>query len=181
MQPYSTTRYGRIKRLIVRNLEYCGQIAALMTWYDKVRAEFMNKDVFQQAALAGLKRNAQLIYEERCHRLADVTHRIGVSLDEYRGLKTISEHERTAMVEQENWIARWDDVEEGLKSLPVAGRNGPCSAEFLAQLGNGSGAYLDAIHQASPEARAQGREWLQSIVDSYCMLWDTPLSRNEES
>jgi UDP-N-acetylglucosamine/UDP-N-acetylgalactosamine diphosphorylase len=169
-QPFDPCRYGTIRRLILRNLEYCGQIIALKTWYETVRVPFMTGNEFHQRAAGGLLKNVELIYAERIQRLKDVTDRIQLSLTGLRAEDSLSAQDQEAMTEQNHWVDRWPDVAARLQDLAGEAAAGGPVLNGLKNTGRG---YLATIQSADEETRKTVRDWLQSIVDSHTRLWDS--------
>lgn len=74
--PYDPGFYTGLRRLVINNLHYIGNIKALRVWYEEARRPFLSRTVYGQACLAGALRALDLILEERVRRMDEVAEKI---------------------------------------------------------------------------------------------------------
>lgn len=169
--PYRQGAYRAIQRIVANNLIYIGNINALCVWYRDVRATFLRTDPFQDACLAGAYARLASVMQERVKRLEELAGKMPVSLElakvEGQDLAGVPYRQQQALIER--WpmmraaLARLDHVEGSVRDRD----------RLLSALGclPPRTSYLDAVRTLSPNARAAGTAWLQSLVDAAAALW----------
>ncbi|MDP2989725.1 MAG: hypothetical protein Q8O57_04075, partial [Kiritimatiellota bacterium] len=164
--PFRQGAYRTIQRIVVNNLIYIGNINALRVWYRDVRATFLRADPFQDACLAGAYARLASVMHERVQRLEELAGKMPVSLElakaDGQDLDSMPYRQQQALVE------RWPMMRAALAGLDrVEGsvRDRDNLLSVLGRLPPGT-SYLDAVRALSPNARAAGTAWLQSLVDA---------------
>lgn len=163
--------YRAIERLVVNNLIYMGNINALRAWYRHVRGPLMKADQFQEACLAGAQERLASVSQERLKRLEELAGKMPASLELARSAK----HDLNAEPyrQQRALIERWPMLRDGLERLEREEgslRDRDILLESFARQRAGT-SYQDAVQALTPDARAAGTAWLQSLVDAAVALW----------
>ncbi|MDD5677286.1 MAG: UDP-N-acetylglucosamine pyrophosphorylase [Kiritimatiellae bacterium] len=169
--PYRQGAYRAIQRIVVNNLIYMGNINALRIWYRDVRATFMRADPFQDACLAGAYARLAAVWQERVKRLEELAGKMPISLE----LAKADGHDLAAAPyrQQRSLIERWPMMRAtlaGLDGVKGSVRDRDILLKSLGRSPPGT-SYLDAVRALSPQARAAGTAWLQSLVDVIAALW----------
>ncbi|MDZ8117600.1 hypothetical protein [Pontiella agarivorans] len=157
---YRTGVYRRADRIVRNNLLYIGNLLALRAWYENVRKKFI-RDVFDEAALEGGKKNLDLVLTERIKRLDDLSENFKASfqwLENNRG--TPGE-----IAIQKRFSREWPEMKlrlQGLSSQPP---------DVFFQGLEIKNSYIETIQSLPPAIRKSGNAWLQSIVNETAGLW----------
>jgi UDP-N-acetylglucosamine/UDP-N-acetylgalactosamine diphosphorylase len=169
--PYRQGAYRAIQRIVVNNLIYIGNIIALRAWYRDVRAPFMRTDPFQDACLAGAHARLAGAVQERVKRIEELAEKMPVSLElakaDGQDLAAVPYRQQQALIE------RWPTMRAALAGLEHAEGSVRDRDVLLTALGRSPPGtnYLDAVRMLSPDARAAGTAWLQSLVETTAALW----------
>ncbi|MCG6910835.1 MAG: UDP-N-acetylglucosamine pyrophosphorylase [Deltaproteobacteria bacterium] len=165
--PFVTGVYRVVKRIFVNNINYIGNLFALLQWYRNVRALFISKE-FAQPLLDGLIFNAEAAILERIERLEAFCGKLPASADMYR--KTIDDDPTSRLLAQKKELdERWPDVKLVLKEA-VNHEGDPSIRDrfletLLVAMKNEGKDYLRVITALEQQQRREGTKWLQGIVD----------------
>jgi len=164
--PYHQGAYRAIQRIVLNNLMYIGNIHALRAWYRFVRAPFMQADPFQGACLDGACARLATVYQERIKRLQELAEKMPGSLELAKA--DGQDIDAAPCRQQRSLIERWPTMRAALAGLDrVEGsvRDRDILLNAMGRHPSGT-SYLDAVKALSPNARAAGTAWLQSLVDT---------------
>jgi bifunctional UDP-N-acetylglucosamine pyrophosphorylase/glucosamine-1-phosphate N-acetyltransferase len=158
---YIPRTYGNLARLVRNNVVYLANLVALEQWYRAVRQPFFARQEL-----------GPLVYEGAVAALA------GAKLERIRRLKAMA-----AKVPDANRCS--GELRENLDMLgelftgDAASSEGAGAAEaFLSgfsQATEGETSYISAIKGLTPALSAQGVQWLQQTVDTFCARADALL------
>jgi len=159
--------YRGISRILRNNLIYIGNVQALIAWYRTVRRRIMHTDAFARACWAGALARLESILEERIRRLSDLASRMPESLRIARA-ELGSELPEMPFSQQKMFAERWPEIEGRLRAGAARELSAAERDRFLAEWEkvDARAPYPRAVSSVSPEGRAAGTAWLQSIVDS---------------
>lgn len=166
-ESYVQGRYRDIRRIVVNNLVYIGNLHALKAWYQSARRRFMSLDQFAEACWRGAIGRIDSGVGERIKRLEELAEKLPRSLEN----ETLRpEHRR----QQQTFVNRWPVMKGTLASGPTEEIGAAYRDAFLSEWNRiDEGApYLTAVASLSPSARNAGSSWLQALVDSYASLWE---------
>ncbi len=160
--------YWEIQRKTRNSITYIANIIALKAWYTHIRSLFFGPDALEQALLKGALEKLDMALEERIKRLGAVAGKMGHSVLEYR--RMMGSHASEALIRQKQELsAQWGELEEALQSLVSAPGNDRERDSFIQALPDARQAdspdYVATIQGLSPEVRAMGTTWLNSIVN----------------
>lgn len=159
--------YRDIRRTVVNNLIYIGNLHALKAWYLSARRRFMSADLFAEACWRGAVDRIDSGVGERIKRLEEFVEKLPRSLENE---KLGPGHRRR----QEILLKRWPMLKGALASGPAEEIGAIQRDAFLSEWNriDEHTSYLRAIAGLSPSARSSGTAWLQAIVDSYASAWE---------
>jgi hypothetical protein len=167
-EPRQFTRgmYRSINRILLNNLNYIGNIQALMLWYGSVRKRLMQGEAFARACWAGALARLESVLKERIKRLAELAGKMPDSLIKARA-EFGEELPEIPFAQQRLLSQRWPKMENDLRIGPPADLAAPERDAFLAEWDeiDRNTPYPSAIALLSPAARRSGTAWLQAIVD----------------
>ena len=159
--------YQNVKRLVVHNITYIGNLIALLNWYKYVRSRFIS-DEFSIELLEGLVITLNLAIDERIKRLKALNEKFSFSM--YQMTKG-GNGESALLQQKKEFIEKWYFVEEKMieirKSETIL-----CQKEadqFLVMLDktiqeDGNNDYIKLIQNLENEVVIYGTEWLKEIV-----------------
>lgn len=159
--------YQNVKRIIVHNITYIGNLIALLNWYKHVRSRFISDD-FSNELLEGLVITLNLAIDERIKRLKALNEKFSFSM--YQITKG-GNSESTLLQQKKEFIEKWYFVEEKMIEIKKT-ETILCQKEadrFLVMLDktiqeNGNSDYIKLIQNMENEAVIYGTEWLKEIV-----------------
>jgi len=155
-------KYTNEKRIVINNLVYIANLAALQQWYKNVRPLFVSEQ-FPQALIEGLQLTLQLGIAERIKRLKDFGQKMHASIDPVKKSESGAGETNTQLID------KWTDLETVFEDMPKQLGDNESFDEFMEQLQNFIGTtgnnYINIIKGLKPETAEQGTRWLQSIVD----------------
>ncbi len=167
---YQQGAYRVIRRIVLNNLVYIGNICALRAWHLHARRIFMEGDPFQSACRHGALECLDAILAERIKRLGELAEKMPRSLA--LAAAAGQEMEGECYRQQKLFVACWPAMRAALSGLPQFEGAIEKRDRVLSALGADSQRnYTDAVRALSAQARADGTAWLQSIVDSAAALW----------
>lgn len=162
--------YQNVKRLVIRNITYIGNLIALLNWYKYVRSRFISND-FSNELLEGLVITLNLAIDERIKRLKALNEKFSFSMYQI----TKGSNSNSALLQQKKeFIEKWYFVEEKMIEIKNS-ETILCQKEansFLVILDktiqeNGNNDYIKLIQNLENEAVIYGTEWLKEIVDFF--------------
>ncbi len=170
-RPYTMKQYQSIYRIVRNNLIYIGNIRALREWYLHVRKLFMSVDPWRMACWEGAIFRLDQIHRERVKRLGQLAENMGISLDiagERPGVDLSKEPFRG----QRRFLEQWPDMEARLSGEISREAVERCK-RFLDAISctDDSVGYTRAIQSLDDTATADGRAWLQAVVDTTVAIW----------
>jgi bifunctional UDP-N-acetylglucosamine pyrophosphorylase/glucosamine-1-phosphate N-acetyltransferase len=165
--PFIPGLYRSVKRIVVHNLNYLGNLIALKQWYHHVRHQFIS-DEFPRLLLIGLMEKLDLAIDERIYRLKQFTMKLPDSAQTYRAIS--KENASKLLLKQKSELyQRWADLEAGFAGLRTNTGDKPLKNSFLHIIERGIQTcgrdYLRVIQSIAAEDAKTGIQWLQGIVD----------------
>jgi bifunctional UDP-N-acetylglucosamine pyrophosphorylase/glucosamine-1-phosphate N-acetyltransferase len=162
-KPYQAGAYRGIRRVVLNNLIYIGNIRALQAWYQHVR-RLLAGDGWARACHEGALNQLNSVLGERIKRLKELAEKMPRSLEiaraESRGAAP------SWCAEQEQLVKQWPAMEAALKQGPADSAGAADRDRFLGEVEAVKGTnYLDAVRALSPSAKRTGTAWLQAIVN----------------
>ena len=151
---YRPGGYRGLRRILVNNLTYIGNLLALRDWYRQVRRDFVGPQL-PLAVWQALIDNLDLALDERIQRL------------EQLGTKIHTPAEPDAdPIYRRAWPAVVQTPADLRTEPPPGDGDRDRFIEALAAARNDCGGdYIETIHTLPDKARDAGRTWLQRIVD----------------
>ncbi len=165
--PFAPGVYRSLKRSVVNNLIYIGNLMALRQWYWWTRPEFLGPD-FPQTLLEGLKGTLNMAISERIARLRGLREKMPRSIELYKA--AVGENASSPLLAQkEELFNRWPEIEADFQMLLNEEGNVQSRDLFLKFLSpvakEHEYAYPETIKALNNEVKAAGSQWLTSIVD----------------
>lgn len=170
---YPAGMYGDVRRIVVNNLAYIGNVRALQAWYLHARGADAEPDAYRKFCLDGAAERLREAGEERVKRLGQLAGNMAVSLE---ALAAAGNTDQPAYRSQQALQAAWPELKAALGAPP--GDPGTADRDvFLAGLRSTDAGcpWTDRIRLVPAEARAAGTRWLQAVVDTYIDLWHPSL------
>jgi bifunctional UDP-N-acetylglucosamine pyrophosphorylase/glucosamine-1-phosphate N-acetyltransferase len=165
--PFVPGLYRGIKRIVVNNCLYIGNLIALLQWYQHVRALFVSDD-FPEMLQAAVMGKLQLIIQERIQRLNQLIGKMPVSIQKYTDIFHMDTGAKI-MVQQNELFANQDAVNDSLHSMQAFTGDTALRDLFLSQVARASQDsdknYIQAIQSLDSDSKQVGSNWLQGIVD----------------
>lgn len=151
----------RFARKVANNLNYLGNLHALLHWYRCVRIPFMRPDPFRHMCHAGAVQRIETMIDERIRRLDEFADKPRHSLDADPAQDTEAKDAQTA------FARNWQALRRNLTVAALSDAARTAREAFLSKLTDPrpGGAYLDAVQAWPPETRQSGTRWLQAVVD----------------
>jgi UDP-N-acetylglucosamine/UDP-N-acetylgalactosamine diphosphorylase len=169
-KPYQAGAYRAIRRVLLNNLIYIGNVRALQAWYQQVRRLFASDDC-ARACHEGAMVQLNSVIVERIKRLKELAEKMPRSLEIAR-----AESRGTVppwCAEQEQLVKAWPAMEVVLKQGPADSVGAADRDRFLGEVGAVKGTnYLDTIRALCPPAKRTGTAWLQAIVKEVSVVGD---------
>lgn len=164
--PFTQGLYRNVKRQVINNLIYMGNLFALRQWYAHVRRAFIGPDL-PEPLWQGLCATLEVAIEERFKHLESFRQRLPQSIEMYRAQagKTTSAR---VISEQQLLFDKWPKVEVQLKHGDYVGdlSRRDRLLEYLSQQIRDLGTdYVQVIQEMECEMVESGKLWLQEIVD----------------
>ena len=168
MKPYQARVYRGIRRVVLNNLIYIGNIHALQAWYRFVRQLFVGDD-FARACHEGAMDQLNSVIAERIKRLKELAEKMPQSLEiaraEFHGAPA------PWCTEQEKLVKEWPAMEAALKKGPADSVGAADRDRFLSDVRTVKGANcLDTVRSLSPSAKQIGSAWLQAVVQEVSLV-----------
>ncbi len=161
---YRPRAYPNLRRVIENNIIYLANLMALKEWYIQVRRQFFETMEFGLLVYEGALDKLDSAVEERLKRLKVLAEKVGEKTDnKSEGPSSAGREffEKTAEIEslftkrpdytevdrkREEFLSRWE-------KLNISKKDG----------------YIRVIQSLSVNVSQEGTEWLQSVIDLYCI------------
>lgn len=165
--PFVPGLYRGIKRIVVNNCLYIGNLISLLQWYQHGRSLFIS-DNFPDALQTAVVTKLQFIVQERIQRLNQLIGKIPLSIQKYNDIYHMDASAKI-MVQQKELHEKQDAVNSCLLSMCRYQGDTALRDPFLNQVAQASQKndkhYIPTIQSLEPETKQMGSEWLQGIVD----------------
>ena len=162
-KPYSAGAYRGIRRVVLNNLIYIGNIRALQAWYRLVRSLFVN-DEWARACHEGAVGQLDSVLSERIKRLKELAGKMPRSLEIARSESRGATPPWCA--EQEQLVKEWPAMEVAFKKGPAESAGAKDRDRFLKEVTAAKGAScVETIRALGAPAKQAGTAWLQAMVD----------------
>lgn len=168
-KPYTMGAYRDIRRIIVNNLIYLGNIRALRCWYAFVRRGHMAHTPHGEACYEGALGQLKIIEAERLARLREFANKLPHSIELLKDHPGAERWQR----EQNNFLDQWPAIEAKLHDdicETIDSRDRDTLLHAISHASHGS-TYVELIQALAPAVKQAGTRWLQAIVDSTASTW----------
>ena len=162
--------YTGVKKIVQQNINYIGNLIALLDWYEHVRQRFIS-DVFPEELYNGLVLTLNIAIDERVKRFKALADKFRLSLSE---LKSSGQTTGSLVEQKQMFIDAWTELDDKIMSLRMR-PSGNAIEQRTAFLGlldteqkkNNETRYIDLIQGLDSHTLLTGTTWLQSIVDHF--------------
>jgi bifunctional UDP-N-acetylglucosamine pyrophosphorylase/glucosamine-1-phosphate N-acetyltransferase len=165
--PFVPGIYRGIKRIVVNNCLYIGNLISLLHWYQHVRALFIS-DNFPDALQAAVMQKLHIIIQERIQRVDHFIAKMPLSIQKYEEVYKKDAGARI-MVQQKELLEQQKTINDLLLSMPTYSGAADLRDRFLTRITRASQAndknYIQTIQSLDLKTRQMGSDWLQGIVD----------------
>lgn len=168
-KPYAMGAYRDIRRIVVNNLTYLGNIRAMRCWYASVRRGFLVRTPYGEACYEGALSQLKIIEKERLARLREFANKLEHSIELLQGHPGAERWQR----DQKSFLERWPDIEEKLhvdECESVGARDRDAVLDTINRASHGAG-YIELIQSLDPAVKQAGTAWLQAVVNSAANAW----------
>ena len=168
-KPYSTGAYRDIRRIVVNNLIYLGNIRALRCWYAFVRRGHLLRTPHGEACYEGALQQLKIIETERLGRLREFANKLEHSIELLEGHPVAERWQR----DQKHFLDCWPAIETKLhvdECENVGARDRDEILNAISRASHGAG-YVEMIQSLPPAAKQAGTRWLRAVVDSVASAW----------
>ncbi|HRR34486.1 MAG TPA: UDP-N-acetylglucosamine pyrophosphorylase [Kiritimatiellia bacterium] len=159
-RPYDAHLYPSVKRVVLNNLRYIGNIVALDTWYRVVRARFMAAEgPYAAACHAGARRRLAEILDERMSRLDELARKVELSI--------ACAPDAAAASENRLFVEGWPALKDTLAAW-LGARESAAAPEAVQTLVATLPAtdYLNAVQSLPADAARTLADWLEQTVSA---------------
>jgi UDP-N-acetylglucosamine/UDP-N-acetylgalactosamine diphosphorylase len=168
-RPHHPGLYREVKRKIVNNLLYLGNLAALRQWYVHVRRPFLQALEGGPELYEGALEVFRGAQEERISRLRALAGKMEQSIA--IGEKVLQGRTKTALLKlKRELLLNWLDVEKKMADLAEESIGASERGHFLQAIderrSKGAADYIEFIQALDGKAADAGSAWLQSVVDT---------------
>lgn len=169
---YKPGTYRNIRRIVINNLIYIGNLLALKQWYIHVRGLFVSDD-FPVALHEGLLAVLAAGIAERMKRMEEFVQKVNNANNQMPS-PSQSGNETTGNGVQPSPAAelllQWPEIEAVIEKQGREYGDDRSREVFLTAVQNARQRwgtdYLRVIHDLDEQARRNGTQWLQQMVDS---------------
>ena len=165
--PYVAGRYRVIKRIVLNNLIYIGNVLALGQWYQHVRSQFTS-DRFPDYLCRAGQHKLQIILNERIQRIFQLAEKMDRSIRNYTETNDNASAAKL-LIQQRELLDKKDILKEHLQTLSSYSGDGQLRDQFLKNLIKkidiNRQSYLETIQSLDTSTKKIGSAWLQGIVD----------------
>jgi UDP-N-acetylglucosamine/UDP-N-acetylgalactosamine diphosphorylase len=165
--PFHPGLFTNLKRILLSNANYIGNLMALRRWYLDVRIPLFRKDPVEETLLLGAVDKLEGNIQERVRRLGEIAHRMPRSIEL---LKEVSGESSSSPALQKSraFMERWSEIEETFYSCMEMHGDISIRDSFLASLDRNAPAhlsnYLETIRGLPPQEAQKVTAWLQGVV-----------------
>ena len=165
--PFIRGMYPGINRIVINNIVYIANLAALRQWYSQVRSQFISNE-FPKGLLESLNEKLLLAMDERIKRLKAFSEKMPNSVTTYHTVA--KKHDSSQIIQQQReFYEKWTELEEYFESLGKVTVKEAARDAFLEKIHSGISKagkdYISVIRDLNREDKEQGSQWLQAIVD----------------
>jgi bifunctional UDP-N-acetylglucosamine pyrophosphorylase/glucosamine-1-phosphate N-acetyltransferase len=168
-RPLHPGLYREVRRKVVNNLLYIGNLAALRQWYVHVRKPFLKTQEGGAELCEGALEVLEAALEERISRLRALAAKMEGSIavaEKVLQDRTKEMHLR----HKRELLQNWPEAEKRLSDLADDSIGEDGRGLFMnridERLSKGAGGYIDFIRALDRESADAGSAWLQSVVDA---------------
>ncbi|MFC1878020.1 hypothetical protein ACFL2E_12245, partial [Thermodesulfobacteriota bacterium] len=165
--PFVPGLYRGIKRIVVNNSLYIGNLISLLHWYQHVRSLYVS-DNFPDMLQAAVIEKLQLIIQERIQRLDQLIGKVPLSIQKYKDIYHMDAGAKI-MLQQKELFAKQSTVSDCLLSMQAYPGDTALRDQFLNRMihasQNNDKNYIKTVQSLDPESKQMGSDWLQGIVD----------------
>jgi hypothetical protein len=168
-RPHHPGLYREVRRKVVNNLAYLGNLTALRQWYVHVRKPFLE-------AVAGGAELCEGALEVLDGAMAERVLRLGALAGKMEQSIAIAEKvlqgraKAAHLRHKREFLSNWPEVEKKLSGLTDDSIGVNERSHFLktidGRLSKGAGDYIEFIQALDRESADAGSAWLQSVVDA---------------
>ena len=166
--PFVPGLYRGIKRIVVNNGIYIGNLIAFHHWYQQVRPLFISNS-FPETLQAAVMEKVRLITQERIQRLDQLFSKMPLSIQKYKDIYHMDPGARI-MLQQNELFANRNAVKNCLVSMQAYPGDTALRDPFLSRVAQASQKhdknYIETIQSLDPESKKTGSDWLQGIVNT---------------
>ena len=162
--PNSRKIFGDVKGILEKNIAYINGLCGLLAWYEQVRCLFVS-DVLTRELLKGMQLTLKQCIKERIHRLDGFCKNFLHSRETLPG-----KADKKAPPQMDSHFAllnAWPDVLQRMEAFALAPRFSTAPELFLTAVEDGirryGADYVTVIQDLSPDMRALGITWLESL------------------
>ena len=169
---FNPALYFGIRRTVLNNLRYIGNLQALRTWYRTARREYMDSDLYASACHRGALARIESGITERIRQLNAFSDKLRLSLET---AVTLEDYPEACRFQQTSFLKQWPELNDALINEAPENVAEDRRDIFLAEweaMDRGI-SYIEAVSSLSPAGREAGTEWLQAIVDYFSCLWNS--------
>ncbi len=165
--PFTPGLYRSVKRPVMNNLIYLGNLFALRQWYAHVRRIFIGPQL-PEPLWKGLCATLETAIDERLRRMADLCRKMPASIKRYKA-QAGDAASGQLLAEKQALSDRWPAVAERLNKNTFSGDlmlRDRFLENLTPQIQRLGTDYLAVIQALPPEMVETGTSWLQGIVDA---------------
>ncbi len=167
-RPFVPGAYRSIRRVVLANLSYIGNLDALAAWYRRIRRPTMTRDPFREACRLGALERLREMRTERLARLEDLAGRMEQSVT-LTGTDPRCSVPEGLRQEQERLRREWRCIRGALEAMPEI--EPPEVLLRAAEAVSPDAPWPSAAASFPPEARREGAAWLRRHVERCIALW----------
>jgi hypothetical protein len=171
-RPFLVGAYRTVRRIVLNNLVYIGNLLALKLWYQHVRKLTMGGDMFAEFCRQGALTLIDGALDERIKRLGDLAGRMERSIELSRtdGAPALTPEQEA---DQKVFMAAWPGIAEHIRKGPSDEAGAADRDRFLETLEKSalSPDHTRAIGMWDQETKKAGSAWLQAVVDETAAAW----------
>ena len=165
--PFVPGIYRGIKRILVNNCLYIGNLISLLHWYQHVRTLFIS-DNFPDTLQTAVIEKLHIIIQERIQRVDHFIAKIPLSIQKYEEIYN-KDAGAKIMVQQKELLEQQNTINDLLLSMRPYPGDRTLRDKFLSKTMDASqdnhANYIQTIQSLDSHTKQMGSDWLQGIVD----------------